>query len=173
MFGGPSEMPLRSWYLSGTTHFQPIILTWRKWISLSGRVKRPVLHNLVWRIRSWSIWSSAQDLNVCTERWAPKIWNVAARKWTYIMFGWGGWRWIIISNFGVYPILRVWKRTSFVPFVSKFPRRFDSPWMLAVCQRFFYITNKSSMWPPNRQHHSKREIGVGWNLNTTSIFKYS
>ena len=53
----PDEMPFRSWNLIGTENFCPIILIWPKWISQTGWVIKPLPHDLMRRIRFWSIWS--------------------------------------------------------------------------------------------------------------------
>ena len=58
----PHRCAFGSWYLTGTKKFHStiMILVGRKWKSqLSWEIK-PVPHNLVRRIRCWSIWSSAQ-----------------------------------------------------------------------------------------------------------------
>ena len=58
---GTPEMPLRSWYLSGTKHFCPTVLVGWKRRSQLGSVIKPVPHNLVRRIRFWRIQSLEQD----------------------------------------------------------------------------------------------------------------
>jgi len=58
---GPPDMFLRSWYLNGTKYFRPTILVGWKWRSQLGWVIKPVLHDLVRRIRFWKIKSPEQD----------------------------------------------------------------------------------------------------------------
>jgi len=164
-------MPLRSWYRSGKMNLHPITLIWRKWISQPGRVKRPVPHDLVRRmIRSWIIWSSAQDLNLCTERWVQKIWMLLpgsehtprldragdiesySRTREFIQYrGFG-------SEIALYLLCHRGKN-----FLADSTAR-------GCCVRGFFLTQIKAPCDHQTQHHSKREIAVGCNLN---IFKYS
>ena len=68
LMGQPRPLAFESWYLTGTNHFRLTILVRRNCMTQPWWVINPVPHNLVRRIRSWSIWSSAQDLNIFSER---------------------------------------------------------------------------------------------------------
>ena len=60
--GQPGGDALWSCYWRVTKYLHLIILIRQKWISQLGWVKNPVPHNLVRRIKSWSSWSYAQDI---------------------------------------------------------------------------------------------------------------
>jgi len=56
----PADLPFGSRYLTGTKYFLPISLVGWKWKSQQGWVIKPVRHNLVRRIDSWSIGSKTR-----------------------------------------------------------------------------------------------------------------
>ena len=67
---GPPEMSLRNWYNCGTKHFHQTSVVWwnlKRNTQLDWLIK-PVLHDLVRRIRFWRIKSPDRILNICTER---------------------------------------------------------------------------------------------------------
>ena len=90
----PPRYPLGA-VTTGTKYFHPTIWVEWKWISQPGWVINPVPYNLVWRIRSWSIWFSAKQFVYLYWTISKLIfWNLATRKWTWI-FDWVGqfWAW--------------------------------------------------------------------------------
>jgi len=63
-----ADLSIRSWYKPGTKHFRlTILVRWESTTQQCWGIK-PVPHNLVRRIRSWSVKSLEQDLNIGTER---------------------------------------------------------------------------------------------------------
>jgi len=82
-----ADLPFRGWYLIGTKYFRLMRLIWRKWKSQMGWVIKPVLHNLVPRIRFW-IWSSysGEDFKYLYRTISRTLfWNLFPNKGKYIV----------------------------------------------------------------------------------------
>jgi len=88
----PAVLPFRSRYLTGTKKFRSISLVGWKWKSQPGWVIKPVQHNLVWRINSWSIGSKTRfSIFVLNDEQIPEIWQ--SGKEHTLLIGSGGYLW--------------------------------------------------------------------------------
>ena len=83
-------LPFQSWYDCGTKHFHPTMMVGWKWKTQLDWVIKPVLHDLVRRIRFWRIKSLEKDLK-CLYWTISDIlfWNLLTCTGTY-MIDWVG-----------------------------------------------------------------------------------